>query len=86
MKVVGTHSDNQDSEEQQGNALHVFARHLQKDRYVKLEASVVGHPNNGEMVPPTPTDAIYSSPKTDGSIIETFDLLFMETTNITYTH
>jgi len=32
--------------------VNVFARNLQKSRTVKLAASVVGHPNNGEMVPP----------------------------------
>ena len=31
-----------------------FARYLQKERIFKLAASVVGHPNNGEMVPPRP--------------------------------
>jgi hypothetical protein len=62
-----------------------LARHLPNQRIFKLAASVVGHPNNGEMVPPRrPAEAVYSSPKTVGSIIETFDL-FMETTNVTYT-
>jgi len=49
-----------------------FARYLQKERIFKLAASVVGHPNNGEMVPPRPAKAVYSSPKTVGSIVEKF--------------
>ena len=68
----------------QDHYVRVFACHLQKESLVKLAASVVGHPNNGEMVPPRPAKAVYSSPKTVGSIIETFDL-FMEITNVTYT-
>ena len=79
---IGNHHD-QSSEKEY---VRVIARHLPKSRKVKLAASVVGHPNNGEMVPPRPAKAVYSSPKTVGSIVEKFYTLTfgMEITNVTY--
>jgi hypothetical protein len=49
---------------QEKDCVHVFPSHLPNVKSVKLAASVVGHPNNGEMVPTRLKHSVHHSLKT----------------------